>query len=339
MGSFISTIRDVKLILKDLKITLKFTAKIVLKVHAIVEDVEQTVQELKTTVSNLSARLPTQTATQEKLLDETSATYLNEVVQSIETTAESVKISLANAVSVLASDDLLKNTNNALENLANNSGRNLSGVMSRWASVPDGIGDLVKQDCASLSEYIQTSKLSPLKGKISEMVEQGNEMRLTSTTPSTETNEPGFIKDIIATNDKHTIPRILVEEILFTGNNTEKIFKIPKPFCTNDYISNASKMKILPGQFHSEYNSRSEGGKNHVKLYELMQTKNARKYHRSPESQTEFQMEILPLLLMTLLQGFKSENTNGQKAINMSGDNQLRICLGQALMAEYLPCD
>jgi len=111
MGGIISTIRDLKVILKDLKITLKFTAKIVLKVHGIVDDMEHTMQDLKNTVNRLSSRLPKSPA--HNKIDQPSITYINGMVNSIENKAESVKVSLANAVAALTKDDLTGNISNA----------------------------------------------------------------------------------------------------------------------------------------------------------------------------------------------------------------------------------
>ena len=60
MGSFISLLRDIRTVYRDLKVTLKLTARIVLKVHGIVEDVEQTVQDLKAAVKGLSSKIQPQ---------------------------------------------------------------------------------------------------------------------------------------------------------------------------------------------------------------------------------------------------------------------------------------
>lgn len=151
MGGIISTIRDLKVILKDLKITLKFTAKIVLKVHGIVDDMEHTMQDLKNTVNGFSSRLPKSPSHCDDV-DPLSIAYINDVVNSIEHKAESVKASLANAVTSLTKDDLMGNTCHAWEALVSN--KRLSSVMTKWASVPDGLGDVVKHDCEKLKELI-----------------------------------------------------------------------------------------------------------------------------------------------------------------------------------------
>lgn len=351
MGGFISTIRDFKVILRDLKITLKFTAKIVLKVHGIVDDVENTVQELKTTVSNLSARVPTQTTSQEKLMEEKASVYLNEVAQCIETTADSVKTSLANAISVLTSDDLLKNTSDAFENLVNHSGTNLSGVMARWASIPDGIGDLVRQDCISLKDYAQSSNVMSLKAKTSEKIDEN---QLTCKTLSAKVNELDSKDDISGTNDSgndfelvnmtQTMPKGIVEEISFSEFGRAEILKILKPLSISKHSSSASKwynIEILPTQANRKCRPERQGNHSVEKPHDMMQTNFFSGIDICPEPMTEFQTEILSLLLMTLVQGFSSENTSSvyQKAVTVLSSSPKCKSVGQALMTEYLPCD
>ena len=102
MGGLISLIRDIKIVYKDLKVTLKLTARIVLKVHSIVEDVEQTVQELKATVKKLTSRVQPQ--------DGMSEIPIEALVENVESKAISLKTSLINATSQVFNDDLLRKT-------------------------------------------------------------------------------------------------------------------------------------------------------------------------------------------------------------------------------------
>lgn len=102
MGGLISLIRDIKTVYKDLKVTLKLTARIVLKVHSIVEDVEQTVQELKATVKKLTSRVQPQ--------DGMSEIPIEALVENVESKAISLKTSLINATSQVFNDDLLRKT-------------------------------------------------------------------------------------------------------------------------------------------------------------------------------------------------------------------------------------
>lgn len=156
MGGIISTIRDLKVILRDLKITLKFTAKIVLKVHGIVDDMDQTMQELKHTVNGLSSRLPKSPSGDN--IDPSTMAYVDDVVNSLEHKADSVKASLSSAFIAVTSDDLIKNTSDAWENLVSH--KRLTDVMSKWASIPDGLGDLVKQDCEKLTEILHSAEVN-----------------------------------------------------------------------------------------------------------------------------------------------------------------------------------
>lgn len=95
-------LRDIKTVYKDLKVTLKLTARIVLKVHSIVEDVEQTVQELKSTVKVLSAKVNPH--------DGMGEVGLEALVESVESKAISLKTSLIEATSQVFNEDLLRNT-------------------------------------------------------------------------------------------------------------------------------------------------------------------------------------------------------------------------------------
>ncbi|KAL9968132.1 hypothetical protein ACROYT_G026465 [Oculina patagonica] len=103
MGGLISLLRDIKTVYKDLKVTLKLTARIVLKVHSIVEDVEQTVQELKVAVKGLSSKVHPQDGTAGEVAFEA-------LVESVESKAISLKTSLIEATSQVFNEDLLKNT-------------------------------------------------------------------------------------------------------------------------------------------------------------------------------------------------------------------------------------
>lgn len=85
MGGLISLLRDIKTVYKDLKVTLKLTARIVLKVHSIVEDVEQTVQELKAAVKGLSSKVHPQDGTAGEVAFEA-------LVESVESKAISLKL-------------------------------------------------------------------------------------------------------------------------------------------------------------------------------------------------------------------------------------------------------
>lgn len=103
MGGLLSLIRDIKTVYRDLKITLKLSARIVLKVHGIVDDVEQTLQELKEAVKRLSQRIsPTQDCKDEIGLDS--------MVENVESKAILLKTSLIEATSHLFNEGLLRST-------------------------------------------------------------------------------------------------------------------------------------------------------------------------------------------------------------------------------------
>lgn len=102
MGSLISLLRDIRTVYRDLKVTLKLTARIVLKVHGIVEDVEKTVQDLKAAVKGLSAKIQPQ--------DGMGEVAFEALVESVETKAISLKTSLIEATSQVFNKDLVRNT-------------------------------------------------------------------------------------------------------------------------------------------------------------------------------------------------------------------------------------
>ena len=102
MGSFISLLRDIRTVYRDLKVTLKLTARIVLKVHGIVEDVEQTVQDLKAAVKGLSSKIQPQ--------DGMGEVAFETLVESVESKAISLKTTLVEATSQVFNEDLVRNT-------------------------------------------------------------------------------------------------------------------------------------------------------------------------------------------------------------------------------------
>ena len=101
MGSFISLLRDIRTVYRDLKVTLKLTARIVLKVHGIVEDVEQTVQDLKAAVKGLSSKIQPQ--------DGMGEVAFEALMESVETKAISLKTSLIEATTQVFNEDLVRN--------------------------------------------------------------------------------------------------------------------------------------------------------------------------------------------------------------------------------------
>ncbi|KAK3697869.1 hypothetical protein QZH41_001710 [Actinostola sp. cb2023] len=330
MGGIISSIRDVKVILRDLKITLKFTAKIVLKVHGIVDDMEQTMQELKETVNGLSSRLP-KSASQENILDEAStATYVDEMVHTIETKAESVRASLSSAVAVLTSDDLITNTSSAWENLVGH--KNLTDVMSKWASVPDGIGDLVKQDCERLAEYFHCPENSPSKAGATvepkwpekpdtdkpDMKPTMEICQLISTTAIPKTVHILCEHQLI---HKGEVPEIVIEEILTQGIDTERLLKLIRP-------SKTCKVHYDPKWLSTLLKTNPQRTRQHKSngnslLCELDGNTGDIK------TAGEIQTELLSLVLLSFLQGFLKNEVpaGGCKAI--SAENVTR----------YLACD
>lgn len=133
MGSLISLLRDIRTVYRDLKVTLKLTARIVLKVHSIVEDVEQRVQELKAAVKGLSSKVQPQ--------DGMGEVAFEALVESVESKAISLKTSLIEATSQVFNEDLVRNTqekwnkvmqysrqsSEALANIVANSSFNVTG--------------------------------------------------------------------------------------------------------------------------------------------------------------------------------------------------------------------
>ena len=103
MGGLISLVRDIKTVYKDLKVTLKLTARIVLKVHGIVDDVEQTVQELKTAVKGLSSKL-------NPAGDGKGEVAFDALVENVESKAILLKTSLIEATSQMFNEDLFRST-------------------------------------------------------------------------------------------------------------------------------------------------------------------------------------------------------------------------------------
>ena len=102
MGGLISLLRDIRTVYKDLKVTLKLTARIVLKVHGIVDDVEHTVQELKAAVKGLSSKINPQ--------DGMGEVAFNALVENVESKATLLKTALIEATSQVFNDDLIRNT-------------------------------------------------------------------------------------------------------------------------------------------------------------------------------------------------------------------------------------
>ena len=103
MGGLISLLRDIKTVYKDLKVTLKLSARIVVKVHGIVDDVEQTLQELKSAVRRLSAKLNPNR-------DGKGDVGLDTLVENVESKANLLKTSLIEASSQVFNEDLLRST-------------------------------------------------------------------------------------------------------------------------------------------------------------------------------------------------------------------------------------
>lgn len=132
MGGLVTTLRDIKIIIKDLKITLKLTAKVILKVHSIVEDFEETVQELKRTVKCVSTRI----SPEGELMQEST---LNSWTESVETTAESLKQALADVVGQVSTKDLFRSTQENWEKVmeySRESSRNVAELMAQKNAFP-----------------------------------------------------------------------------------------------------------------------------------------------------------------------------------------------------------
>lgn len=139
MGGLISLLRDIKTIYKDLKVTLKLTARIVLKVHGIVDDVEHTVQELKAAVKGLSAKISPENGKGEVAFDA--------LVENVESKAIMLKTSLIEATSQVFNEDLLKNTQQKWDKVMEYSRQssealtNIIASTSLYTSVVQGASD------------------------------------------------------------------------------------------------------------------------------------------------------------------------------------------------------
>ena len=90
--------KDIRTIIRDLKVTLKITVKAVLKVHKIIDDVEETMNNLKSTVSLLSSKICEQKKeTKINQQDQPISKYggrtmpIDNILGSLETTACSVR--------------------------------------------------------------------------------------------------------------------------------------------------------------------------------------------------------------------------------------------------------
>lgn len=163
MGGLISLLRDIKTVYKDLKVTLKLTARIVLKVHSIVDDVEQTVQELKAAVKGLSSRV------QRTHDEKASEVAFEALVESVESKAISLKTSLVEATSQVFNEDLLRNTQDKWDKVMQYSKESSAALANFVAnSTINVVGphpSSTKQTCAleetriSLSEIIENDRL------------------------------------------------------------------------------------------------------------------------------------------------------------------------------------
>ena len=126
MGGLISLLRDIKTVYKDLKVTLKLTARIVLKVHGIVDDMEQTVQELKAMVKGLSSKLNTRDGTGEVAFDA--------LVENMESKAILLKTSLVEATSQVFNEDLVRSTQEKWDKVVHYSKQSTEALASIVAS-------------------------------------------------------------------------------------------------------------------------------------------------------------------------------------------------------------
>lgn len=126
MGGLISLLRDIKTVYKDLKVTLKLTARIVLKVHGIVDDVEQTVQELKAMVKGLSSKLDTRAGTGE--------VAFGALVENMESKAILLKTSLVEATSQVFNEDLVRSTQEKWDKVVHYSKQSTEALASIVAS-------------------------------------------------------------------------------------------------------------------------------------------------------------------------------------------------------------
>lgn len=309
MGGIITTIRDLKVVLRDLKITLKYTAKIVLKVHGIVDDMEQTMQDLKQTVNGLSSRLPKSPC--HKSIDEASMAYVTDVVHTIESKAESVKASLSNAVAVLTSDDLIKNTSTAWENLVNQ--RNLNDVVGKWASVPEGLGDLVKQDYEKVTNYLHCAEEN--------VPEEKMDAEKTSTEkPQSSTKENLYIEnmpkrsEIILGDDMEnttkivcTIPLTVKEECALPELMVEKIIadKIEEISVIDILLPlQSSSLSDCTNRLSAIIKANQEENKNHDKKTSMLK--------QCENNDIEFKRRCVSLFLVNLLQGLVENEAIGE---------------------------
>ncbi|EDO43883.1 predicted protein [Nematostella vectensis] len=187
MGAIVSTIRDIKTIMRDLKVTLKYTSKVVLKLHAIVDDVENTVQDLKNTVRSLTVRVantPPLPAALQYSRDSTcydSSASIDSLLQSVENKADSVKSTVATAVGGLVNDDLLKTTLRNWETFLGNFSGDVPSLVRKWASVSDELGAVSKD----------MDRLVHVENRDRTILEacQQNQPRLLSSTPLPPRNE------------------------------------------------------------------------------------------------------------------------------------------------------
>ena len=155
MGGLISLIRDIKTVYKDLKVTLKLTARIVLKVHSIVEDVEQTVQELKATVKKLTSNVQPQ--------DGMSEMPLEALVENVESKAISLKTALVNATSQVFNDELLRNTQEKWDMVmqySRQSSEALANIVASSSLNVKGRGRSADDEVHSLEQSISLSELA-----------------------------------------------------------------------------------------------------------------------------------------------------------------------------------
>ena len=112
MGGIITAVRDMKTIIRDLKVTLKITVKVVLKVHKIIDDIEETVNDLKSTVTVISSKVCRQTETeraQTGLSPSCKATLRDNILENIEAKAGSFKTSVMTTVGSVMAEETFGN--------------------------------------------------------------------------------------------------------------------------------------------------------------------------------------------------------------------------------------
>lgn len=114
MGGLISLLKDVKKIIKDLKLTLKITVKVVLKAHKIMDDLEKTMNNLKSTVDIVSTKFCGQQEIEKSLeggtpSNQAKAVPIDSLLESLETTACSLKTSVRATISTIMEDKGLGN--------------------------------------------------------------------------------------------------------------------------------------------------------------------------------------------------------------------------------------